>query len=221
MESIEHQIACFLGHVEEDGQTDSRNIWGVLGGDSEGDKDGSGYGFGSAMDGQGDGGRGSGSGFNCCGSGNYWVGGAGGRGYMADDDFDCGLKYAGAGNGDGTGDGYGDQWDMKYSIPDAPTPGIKAFQGRLVHYVDVLPYANRYPLIFEGSRDGFAIVRVLRSDLSFTPPCYLTRVGDFFALGKEPHLAHELASKRHMEATAPKPKEEIQWNPDDSADLPF
>ena len=45
-------------------------------------------------------------------------------------------------------------------------------------------------------------------------------VGNYFALWKEPHLAHELASKRHLEATTPKPKKEVQWNPDDPDELP-
>ena len=218
MESLEHQIARFLGIAEEDGLTDSRNIWVVMGGDSEGDKEGGGDGSGSAMDGLGEGERGRGSGFGSCGGGYYWTGGAGGRGYMAEDDFDCGFIHAGAGGWDGTGEGCGEHWDIKYSTPDVPTPGIKAFQGRPVHYVDVLPHANDYPIVFEGFRDGIAIVRILRPDLSFTPPCYLTRVGDFFALGKEPGLARELATKRHLEATTPKPKEESPRNP---KDLPF
>ena len=218
MESLEHQIARFLGIAEEDGLTDSRNIWVVMGGDSEGDKEGRGDGSGSAMDGLGEGERGRGSGFGSCGGGYYWTGGAGGRGYMAEDDFDCGFIHAGAGGWDGTGEGCGEHWDIKYSTPDVPTPGIKAFQGRPVHYVDVLPHANDYPIVFEGFRDGIAIVRILRPDLSFTPPCYLTRVGDFFALGKEPGLARELATKRHLEATTPKPKEESPRNP---KDLPF
>jgi hypothetical protein len=222
MESLDHRIARFLGNSEEDGQTDSgRNFWVVLGGDSEGYEDGSGSGFGSAMDGQGSGECGHGSGFNSCGGGYYWTGGAGGRGYMAEDGFDSGFTYAGAGGIDGTGEGYGDHWDLKYSMPDAPTPGIKTIQGRPVHYVDVHPIANNYPLVFEGFRDDFAIVRILRPDISFSPPCYLMRVGDFFALGKEPHLAHELASGRHLDATTPKPKEEIYWNPDDPNDIPF
>ena len=217
MESLEYQIARFLGIAEEDGLTDSRNIWVVMGGDSEGDKEGGGDGSGSAMDGLGEGERGRGSGFDSCGGGYYWTGGAGGRGYMAEDDFDCGFIHAGAGGWGGTGEGYGDHWGLKDSMPDAPTPGIKAFQGRPVHYVKVLPCANMYPLVFEGLRDDFAIVRILRSDLSFTPPCYLTRVGDFFALGKEPGLARELATKRHLETTTPKPKEE----PENSEGIPF
>ena len=220
MESLERQTALFLGVGGEDSRTDSRDIYIVLGGSSEGRLDGSGYGFGSANDGAGDRESGGcGAGFACCGSGNYWT--AGGRGYMEDDDSDCGFIYAGAGESNGTGIGYGDWWDIKYSTPDAPTPGIKAFQGSPVHYVDVHPFANRYPLVFKGFRNDFAIVRILRSDLSFSPPCYLTRVGGFFALGKEPHLAHELAFRRHLDATTPKPKEEIHWNPDDPNDLPF
>lgn len=219
MESLERQTARFLGIDGEESRTYSRNIYVVFGGSSEGRVDGSGYGFGSSNDGAGDHeGGGCGAGFACCGSGNYWMRG---RCYMEDDDSDSGYIYAGAGEGNGTGIGYGDCWELKYSMPDAPTPGIKAIQGRPVHYVDVLPIANNYPLVFEGFRDDFAIVRILRSDLSFSPPCYLTRVGGFFALGKDPHLAHELAAKRHLDATTPKPKEEIHWNPDDPNDLPF
>ena len=164
-----------------------------------------------------DNGTGYGSGeFGCCAHGTEW---GTGRGYGFED---CGaVVFCGSGYSEGEGTGNACFCDDDgHDDPIVPTPGIKTFCSRRVRYVDV-GVSHRYPLVFESLHEGVAVVRIVKIDLTLSPPCHLARIGDSFALGKSRELAIDLAARRHVKATTPAPKIEAHWDPDDPNDLPF
>ena len=130
-------------------------------GDGSGDGDGNGYGDG---DGYGDG---SGSGY--------------GDGYGYGTAMLAGYGY-GKGSGDGSGDGYGSYDGDGYGSYDGygygsgDGYGISTLNGEHVYQIDDVP------TLIDSVSGNFAKGRILRSNLT-TRPCYIAKVGKFFAHG--------------------------------------
>ncbi len=144
-------------------------------GSGDGSGSGSGYGSDYGSDyGYGDGdGSGSGSGYgdgdgSCSGSGS-----GSGSGYGSGYGYGSGSGYGyGSGYGDGDGDGYG----SGYGSGDGYGYGISILNGEHVYQIDDVP-----TLIDSVSRN-FAKGRILQNDLT-TRPCYIAKVGNYFAHG--------------------------------------
>ena len=66
-------------------------------------------------------------------------------------------------------------------------------------------YINRIPVIIDSIEDNVAKGCTLLEDLTLKP-CIIARVGDSFALGKDPESALDLASRRHQAAITPEPE---------------
>ena len=77
-------------------------------------------------------------------------------------------------------------------------------------------YINRIPVIIDSIEDNVAKGCTLLEDLTLKP-CFIARVGDSFALGKDPESALDLATRRHQAAITPEP--EPVYTGDD--ELPF
>ena len=128
-------------------------------GSGYGDGDGYGYGYGSGDgDGYGDG-SGDGSGY---GSGD-------GYGY-GDGDGDGYGDGSGDGYGYGSGDGYG------YGDGDGSGDGITEFNGKRVWKIDGVA------TIIESVHNSYAIGSILNVDFTLIP-CYIAKVGNWFAHG--------------------------------------
>lgn len=192
MENMEEMIDRFLEVADGDGRGSAYETFSGSARDND-----SGYGSGE---------------FGCCAHGTDRGTGEGNR-------FESSgaVDFCGAGNYDGKGDGQAAYCDDNgYNYPIVPLPGTKSFCGKTVRYVDVGGY-HKYPLIFESFSDGVARVRIVKADLTLSPPCWLARIGDSFALGKDCGLALDLATRRHQAAVSPEP--EPEYTGDD--ELPF
>ena len=133
--------------------------------------DGSGYGDG---DGNGDGnGDGYGYGYGN-GSGNgYGYGNGYGNGYGDGSGYGDGY-----GNGDGNGDGYG--------------YGVKEFNGKTVYVVDGVP------TIIESIKHNYAKGYTIRRNVELIP-CYIAKVGNYFAHGETLKEALQSAQEKYDE----------------------
>jgi hypothetical protein len=141
------------------------------------------------------------------------------------------IVYDGCGMPDGSGFGYAEYLDEgRCYLAHLPFGRIKRFGGRTVHYTPPVPvefdYASyvyftcdvfsdrvsmkdccigRVPVIIDSLEDNVAKGCVLLDDLT-TKPCFIARVGDSFALGKDPGSALDLATRRHQAAISPEPE---------------
>ena len=147
-----------------------------------------GLGSGSCSDfGSGDGsGQGAGA---CCGSGY-------GFGYGNDTDVGYGSGY---GSGDGTGRSTGDGSGCSYGGGSCSDYGygygnlnIKSFNGNIVDYVDLLP-----TIITQVSHGNIARGYIVMMDFTLNP-CYIAKVGTFFAHGKTVKDAVEDANSKEL-----------------------
>ena len=140
-------------------------------GDGSGDGSGYGYGYGSSS--------GDGSGY--------------GYGYGSSSGDGSGSGY-GSGSGDGSGDGYGSGSSSGSSYGsgdgsssgDGDGDGLKSFDGRPVYYIDNIPTII-YNIIGNNARGA-----VVSNDLTLIP-CYIAKVGNFFAHGTNLHAAQSAA----------------------------
>ena len=116
-------------------------------------------------------GSGSGSGYG------YGSGSGSGSGFGDGDGSGSGSGY-GSGSGSGDGSGYGD--------------GVKNFNGKKVYIIDDTQ------TIIENVHANYAKGFVLKSDLSLMP-CYIAKVGNFFAHGETLREALDSATEKHNE----------------------
>ena len=93
-------------------------------------------------------------------------------------------RFLRVGDGDGYGDGYGD--GSGYGSGD----GIKSFNGKQVHIIDDVQ------TIIESVHSSYASGYILNSDLTLTP-CYIAKVGDYFAHGTTLKQAVQDASAKY------------------------
>ena len=123
----------------------------------------------------------SGSGYGD-GSGDGYGDGSG-DGYGSGDGDGDGYGYgSGDGSGYGSGSGYG----------DGDGYGIGRYRGRKVYYVDGVR------TIIDEVRGQFAMGWIIRGDLTLEK-CWIARVGNSFAHGKNIHEAHVAALDKAME----------------------
>ena len=105
------------------------------------------------------------------------------------------ISYGdGYGDGDGSGSGYssgsGDGSGDGYGYGDGYGDGLKSFKGRPVYYIDKLPTII-YNVFGNNARGA-----VVNRDLTLTP-CYIAKVGKFFAHGDNIHEAREEAQHKY------------------------
>ena len=134
--------------------------------------DGYGYGYGDGYgDGDGDGsGYGSGSGYG------YGYGDGYGYGY---------------GDGDGDGSGYGSGYGSGSGYGDGDGSGIKSYNGETIYMIDGVR------TLIKEVKGNFAQGWIVGGDLTLSK-CWVARVGDLFAHGKDIHTAHIEALNKHM-----------------------
>ena len=143
--------------------------YGYGNGYGNGEGSGSGYGFGS---GSGGGRDGDDSGF-----GN-------GEGYGSDEDSGGNRYGDGYGSGDDNGYGYGNG----YGNGD----GITSINGERIYQIDDVP------TLIDSVHGNYAKGRILQSDLT-TRPCYVARVGNYFAHGDTLRQAMDDAQSKYDE----------------------
>ena len=118
-------------------------------------------------------GSGDGSGYGSC----YGYGYGDGSGYGS-----CSGYGDGSGFGDGSGSGYG----------DVSGDGIRMLNGERVYQIDDVP------TLIDNVSGNFAKGRILRSDLT-TKPCYIAKVGKYFAHGDTLREAQAAAQAKYNE----------------------
>ena len=111
-----------------------------------------------------------------------------GYGYGSGDDSGDGSGF-GSGYGDGDGSGYGDGDGSGYGYSDGSGygdgddygegsgDGIKEFNHQKVYMVDDTP------TLIDSVHGNYAIGKIVNNDLT-TTPCYIAKVGNFFAHGE-------------------------------------
>lgn len=97
---------------------------------------------------------------------------------------------AGYGSGSGSGDGYGDGSGDGSGYGD--DDGIKSINGQLIYMIDSTP------TIIESVVSNYAKGFVLLDDLTLKP-CYVAKVGDYFAHGATLKQAFEDATSKYSE----------------------
>ena len=153
---------------------------------------GSGYGYGSGYgSGYGEGyGSGSGSG---SGSG-YGEGYGSGSGEGSGSSYGYGYGYgSGSGYGEGSGYGSGEGYGVGsgYGSGVGSGYGLKTFNEKKVYYIDGIP------TIIEVFKNNIAKGFIVNSDLTLKP-CYVAKVGNYFAHGDSVKEAVEDASNKHF-----------------------
>ena len=134
-------------------------------------------------------GSGSGSG---SGSGDGSDSGSG-SGYGDGSGSGSGSGYGdGSGSGSGSGSGYGD--GSGYGSGDGSGYGIKSINGQLIYVIDSTP------TIIESAVSNYAKGFVLLYDLTLKP-CYIAKVGDYFAHGATLKQAFEDATSKYSKNT--------------------
>lgn len=164
----------------------------------------------------------------------------GAGGHRGDDIKAASIEYGGTGLYDGRGTSYTEDLEWGECIhPHLPFEGVKRFDGRPVHYLPLMPVKmggshlyfafdvfcdevstrhcekGRVPVIIENIEENVAKGCVILDDLT-TKSCFIARVGDSFALGEDPEVALDLATRRHLDAITPEPEPK-----DTSDELPF
>ena len=120
-----------------------------------------------------------------------------GDGYGDGDGYGSGYGYGdgsgdgdgdgyGDGSGDGDGDGYGDGDGSGYGY------GIPEFNGEKVWQIDSVA------TIIDHVHGNYAVGRILNSDFTLTP-CYVAKVGDYFAHGDTLQQAFRDAEAKALE----------------------
>ena len=87
----------------------------------------------------------------------------------------------GYGYGDGSGSGYG----------DGSGDGIKSYNGETIYMIDGVK------TLIEDVKGNFAKGWIVGGDLTLSR-CWIARVGDSFAHGKDIHMAHIEALNKHL-----------------------
>lgn len=129
---------------------------------------GNGYGIGGGH------GPGSGSGDGYGSDNGSGYGGGDGSGYGT---VECHGYATGDGNGSGSasGSGYGNGGGYGYDYDGVKN--IEAFNGMVVHEIDNIP------TLIDSVHGNFAKGRILSHNLT-TRPCFIAKMGDYFAHGK-------------------------------------
>jgi len=108
--------------------------------------------------------------------------------------YGSGSGY-GSGYGDGYGDGYGYGYGYGYGDGDGSGDGLKTLDGKAVHLID------GEQTIIDSVRGNYARGHLVGKDLSLQP-CYIARVGDYFAHGGTLRQAQQDAQAKY-ESNAP------------------
>ena len=101
--------------------------------------------------------------------------------------YGYGYGY-GYGSGDGSGYGSGDGSGYGYGSGS----GIKEYNGRKVYLIDGVQ------TLIDGVHGNYAKGRIIQSDLTLTP-CFIAKVGNYFAHGDTLHDAIADAEKKALE----------------------
>ena len=101
---------------------------------------------------------------------------------------------SGSGYGYGYGDGSGSGSGSGYGYGDGDGDGSwRAFAGRPVYYIDELP------TLIDTVHTSYAKGSIIREDLTLQP-CYIARVGDYFAHGDTLRQARADAQEKYDES---------------------
>ena len=149
---------------------------------------GYGYGYGDGSD-YGDGygsGYGSSDGY---GSG-YGYGDGSGDGYGSGYGDGSGDGY-GSGDGSGDGSGSGSGYDDGYGYGSDYGDGMKSYNGETIYMIDGVK------TLIEEVKSNFAKGWIICGNLTLSR-CWVARVGDSFAHGKDIHTAHREALNKHL-----------------------
>ena len=109
--------------------------------------------------------------------------------------YDYGSGYgSGSGYGDGSGYGYGDGdgYGSGYGYGSGSGSGISILNGERVYQIDDVP------TLIDSVSGNFAKGRILQNDLT-TRPCYIAKVGKYFAHGDTLHEAMADAQEKYNE----------------------
>ena len=102
------------------------------------------------------------------------------------------MPSSGSGYGSGSGDGYVYGDGSGYGYGDGYGYGISILNGKHVYQIDDVP------TLIDSVSGNFAKGRILQYDLT-TRPCYIAKVGKYFAHGDTLHEAMADAQKKYNE----------------------
>ena len=102
------------------------------------------------------------------------------------------LSVPGSGSGYSYGDGYGSGDGCSYGYGSGYGYGISILNGERVYQIDDVP------TLIDSVSGNFAKGRILQNDLT-TRPCYIAKVGKYFAHGDTLHEAMADAQEKYNE----------------------
>ena len=134
---------------------------------------------------------GSGSGDSSGSGSGYGSGSGSGSGYGSGYGHGDGYGY-GYGYGDGYGDGSGEGSSCGFGYGSGDGDGITSINGERVYQID------NVATLIDSVHGNYAKGRILQRDLT-TRPCYIARVGNFFAHGDTLREAMSDAQEKYDE----------------------